>query len=208
MSFVLDDHVPTTSTTLRPPAPSSSELPRERLVRLVGSRPRSRHARVRLRRGGHDLAARDLGDCCDAGWSVGGLVRPRSVRRRSRAAVGGHPRGPARHRWISAHRLTDPVAVDSVAWLARRTSTAFQLVLASRSDPRSVWHDCGWRVGSVSCVMRTWSSPRRRRRPTSRAKGSSCRPPASARCSQGPRVGSQGCGSRRSRWPGARTVAT
>lgn len=174
MSFVLDDHVPTTSTRLRPPAPSSSELPRERLVRWLDHDP----APVTLVCGYAGAGKTSLlATWATAATRDGRLVAWYALDRfdddpvrlwegilAALRATGGSPPTAPLYDLVApmplvsafvdavvdgvealgtpvslvlddAHLLRDPVAVDSVAWLARRTSTAFQLVLASRSDP-------------------------------------------------------------------------
>jgi LuxR family transcriptional regulator, maltose regulon positive regulatory protein len=175
VSFVLDDRLPTASTRLRPPSPSSSELPRERLLRWLDHDPTP----VTLVCG-HAGAGKTslLATWATAATRDGRLVAWYALDRFDddpallwngilaalRATDGFPPTSPLRDLVASPHQvagafvdavvaaveaigtpvslvlddvhlLTTPAAVDSVARLARRTSTAFQLVLASRSDP-------------------------------------------------------------------------
>jgi LuxR family transcriptional regulator, maltose regulon positive regulatory protein len=175
MSFVLDDRVPAVSTRLRPPSPSASELPRERLLRWLEHDP----APVTLVCG-HAGAGKTslLAAWASAAIRDGRLVAWYALDRFDDDPVllwdgilaalretAGFPPTSALHDLVASplqvagafasavieavealgtpvtlvlddvHLLTAPAAVDVVARLAGRTSDAFHLVLASRSNP-------------------------------------------------------------------------
>jgi LuxR family transcriptional regulator, maltose regulon positive regulatory protein len=175
MSFVLDDRVPAASTRLRPPSPSASELPRERLLRWLDDDPTP----VTLVCG-HAGAGKTslLAAWATAALQGGQLVAWYALDRfdddpvllwdgilAALRATEGFPPTSALHDLVASplqvagafvdamveavealgspvslvlddvHLLTAPAAVDAVARLARRTSDAFRLVLASRSNP-------------------------------------------------------------------------
>jgi LuxR family transcriptional regulator, maltose regulon positive regulatory protein len=175
MSFVLDDRVPAASTRLRPPSPSASELPRERLLRWLDHDPTP----VTLVCG-HAGAGKTslLAAWATAATQGGRLVAWYALDRFDddpvllwdgilaalRATEGFPPTSPL-HDLVASplqvagafvdavveavealgapvslvlddvHLLTAPAALDAVARLARGTSDAFHLVLASRSNP-------------------------------------------------------------------------
>jgi LuxR family transcriptional regulator, maltose regulon positive regulatory protein len=175
MSFVLDDRVPAVSTRLRPPSPSASELPRERLLRWLDHAPTP----VTLVCGHAGAGKTSLLAAWATGATQGGrLVAWYALDRfdddpvllwdgilAALRATGGFPPTSALHDLVASpllvagafvdavveaveglgspvslilddvHLLTAPAAVDAVARLARRTSDAFRLVLASRSNP-------------------------------------------------------------------------
>jgi LuxR family transcriptional regulator, maltose regulon positive regulatory protein len=171
----VDDRVPTASSRLRPPPPSESDLPRERLLRWLDHDPTPvtlvcGHAgagKTSLLTAWATTAMRDgrlvawyaldrFDDDPVLLW--GGILA-------ALLASDGFPPTSALHDLAASpyevagafvdavvelvealgtpvtlilddvHLLTSPAAVDSVARLARRASTTFQLVLASRSDP-------------------------------------------------------------------------
>jgi LuxR family transcriptional regulator, maltose regulon positive regulatory protein len=175
MSFVLDDRMPAASTRLRPPSPSASELPRERLLRWLEQAPTP----VTLVCG-HAGAGKTslLAAWATAAIRDGGLVAWYALDRfdddpvllwdgilAALRATGGFPPSSALHDLVASplevagafvdavveavealgspvslvlddvHVLSNPEAVGSLARLARKTSDALRLVLASRSNP-------------------------------------------------------------------------
>jgi LuxR family transcriptional regulator, maltose regulon positive regulatory protein len=175
VSDVLDNRVPIASVRLRPPSPSASDLPRERLLRWFDDDP----APVTLVCG-HAGAGKTslLAAWATAATRDGRLVAWYALDRfdedpvlllegilAALRATAGFPPTSALYDLVASprqvavtfvdavveavealgtpvslvlddvHLLTTPAAIDAVERLARRTSGAFQLVLASRSDP-------------------------------------------------------------------------